>query len=92
MSTEDQQYFALECVLCTERFLYLNAFIEHIRRKHASRPTSNEVRPNKRRHDDGEVNESLTGGLPPMPETSTVVIKEEKCYLDEDNPDDVSIF
>uniref|UniRef100_A0A1I8M6D8 Zinc finger, C2H2 type n=1 Tax=Musca domestica TaxID=7370 RepID=A0A1I8M6D8_MUSDO len=90
MSTEDQQYFALECVLCTERFLYLNAFIEHIRRKHASRPTSNEVRPNKRRHDDGEVNESLTGGHPPMPETSTVVIKEEKCYLDEDNPDDAA--
>lgn len=35
-STEDQQYFALGCISCSEKFLYFDAFIEHMQTRHAS--------------------------------------------------------
>ena len=35
-STEDQQYFALGCISCSEKFLYFDAFIEHMQTMHIS--------------------------------------------------------
>lgn len=35
-ATEDQQYFALGCLTCSEKFLYFDAFIEHMQTMHVS--------------------------------------------------------
>ncbi|XP_073831653.1 uncharacterized protein [Musca autumnalis] len=95
LSTEDQQYFALECMTCSDKFQYLNAFIQHLKTKHDPSTCSNEVRARKRLREDGD-NEGTGGGstaageeLPSTLETSSVVIKEEKYDMEDNNPDSI---
>ncbi|XP_073829534.1 uncharacterized protein [Musca autumnalis] len=88
-STDDQQYFALECTSCAEKFLYFDAFIEHIQTKHTSSSSSscsNEEgsRARKRRHDE-DGNEDLTDVHPPIIAPPEVMIKEEKYDMDDAN-------
>ncbi|XP_061387737.1 zinc finger protein 585A-like [Musca vetustissima] len=84
-STEDQQYFALECTSCAEKFLYFDAFIEHIQTKHGSGCNDEGSRARKRRHDEDETNEDLTDTQPPILEAPVVMIKEEKYDMDDSN-------
>lgn len=35
-ASDDQQYFSLNCLFCSEKFLYFDAFITHIQTDHAS--------------------------------------------------------
>lgn len=81
-ATEDQQYFALGCMICSEKFLYFDAFIEHIQTRHTSRGR-------KRRHDEDAEDGDMTAddAHPPMlepPVSPVVMIKEEKYEMDDE--------
>ncbi|XP_075155100.1 uncharacterized protein LOC142228530 [Haematobia irritans] len=79
-ATEDQQYFALRCMNCPEKFLYFDAFIEHIQTRHSH---NGDTKNRKRRHDEDE-NEDLTDAHPPILEPPEVMIKEEKYEAEEE--------
>uniref|UniRef100_A0A1I8NU72 MADF domain-containing protein n=1 Tax=Stomoxys calcitrans TaxID=35570 RepID=A0A1I8NU72_STOCA len=81
-ATEDQQYFALGCMTCSEKFLYFDAFIEHMQTRHYS-DNDGDSKSRKRRHDEDE-SEDLTDGHPPLLDPPEVMIKEEKYDVDED--------
>ncbi|XP_037811650.1 zinc finger protein 879 [Lucilia sericata] len=89
-STEDQQYFALGCLTCSEKFMYFDAFIEHMQTMHVSydnsggsvygRNSNNGERSKLKRRLEHDSEEDLTTMLlPPV-----VMIKEEKIDEDDD--------
>uniref|UniRef100_A0A1A9WWZ4 MADF domain-containing protein n=1 Tax=Glossina brevipalpis TaxID=37001 RepID=A0A1A9WWZ4_9MUSC len=97
-TTDDHQYFALGCLSCPVKFLYFDAFIEHMQTMHINCDVekgnfNNTTEHNgnnvgiieKRRHTE-EEGEDLTDTDPALLEPQMVLVKQEK--IDDENEDD----
>ncbi|XP_037934657.1 zinc finger protein 677-like [Teleopsis dalmanni] len=97
-TTEDQQYFALGCLLCTEKFLYFDAFIGHMQIEHPAQEqgifggTYNEMQ-NDIMSGIGNGNgkdEDFNDTDPTLLEPQMVMVKEE--ILEEPDEDDAPLI
>lgn len=102
-STEDQQYFALGCITCSEKFLYFDAFIEHMQTMHLSYDNdghntldsgdsgmyARSINNDERNKFKGNIENDSEEDLSAILQPSVVMIKEENIEDDEDD-DNVS--
>lgn len=97
-STDDQQYFALGCITCPEKFLYFDAFIEHMQtthlpynngssnNNHNSSMTEDMAKDSrKRRYEADEDDDDSGDGNPVLLEPPVVMIKEENYDIDDND-------